>query len=367
MNLKKLQRLLLAVVVFALLTLTSGTATMQDEGPRLLTWAPPVLDPDATFEITVRNGDDSLNRLYEVLSQWTTGEDGKPRCVPGDKDGKVWDVVVHFDNFTGIVEFNGGRHIVVIGGSITVPVDAQMNFSDEKYHRAIKYETCEGQTEGSLHLEGLLIGSLDGNFCLDDAGNLTSAAANGDADCDATAEGIQIAAPNSVIQIQNVCVLNISAPKHTREDGIHPDGFSNWGGYEEARFDGFVSSSDYQVMLLKGNPGVESGETIIKNAVFIANPGSGFMFRVNNESPLGKITLENVWVVPRKDFEFTRAISSNTDAVLFGEDEIGNFAYWPVDHIPTIEGKIYEGLPPEMPVDCTKVGDDYVSPGYLNN
>jgi len=114
----------------------------------------------------------------------------------------------------------GGHNVVLIGGSITIPYAGSSPTINDR--RALYFN---GQT-GTVHVEGVLIDDTGGDL----------------------SEGIQIAAPNATVQVENVRVTGIHARDESGWTDNHPDLIQSWGGVKVLRVDRFSGSTDYQGM-----------------------------------------------------------------------------------------------------------------------
>lgn len=121
----------------------------------------------------------------------------------------------------------GGRNVVVVGGHITIPPAGPQATANDRRGLLIA-----GQT-GTVHVEGLLI---------DDAGGDLS-------------EGINIAAPRAVVQIQNTRVAGIHARDEKRFTDNHPDVIQTPGGVRELRVNRLTGTTTYQGLFLRGDSG----------------------------------------------------------------------------------------------------------------
>ena len=169
---------------------------------RSFTWAPPRLTLPTTIDVGREGGQFDL-------------QSGRDYVV---KVGR---------RLTDQVRLVGGRNIVLIGGHITIPwagADASISSRLGLY--------LKGRT-GTVHVEGLLIDNAGGDLT----------------------EGIQINAPDAVVQIENCRIKGIHARDEVNFTDNHPDLIQPWGGVKALRVDRFTGSSDYQGILLKEDAG----------------------------------------------------------------------------------------------------------------
>lgn len=124
----------------------------------------------------------------------------------------------------GGVKFQGGRHVVWIGGEINVPL--QNLSGSDTYSRAIYTDGCTG----TFHMEGIYIHGVD------------------------LSDGFQLYSPEAIIQIQNCRVGNsdepLTAHNLTTFADKHPDAIEGEGGWRELRVDKFTCWSNYQGIFL---------------------------------------------------------------------------------------------------------------------
>jgi hypothetical protein len=120
----------------------------------------------------------------------------------------------------------------MIGGSIRIPRLSSPSASE------LRGLMVSGST-GTVHIEGVRIAPLAGAICN---------------------EGIDIAAPHAVVQIQNCRIGPI-----TRPDIQHNDIVQTWGGVRELRIDHLTGLSNYQGLTLKGDNGTTMRNAIIRN------------------------------------------------------------------------------------------------------
>ncbi|MDQ3678048.1 MAG: hypothetical protein M3401_14840 [Actinomycetota bacterium] len=125
----------------------------------------------------------------------------------------------------GGLQIIGGRNVVLVGGHITIPpAGAGATVADR---RGLG---LSGQT-GTVHIEGLLIDNAGGDL----------------------SEGIQVAAPRAVVQIQNTRVAGVHARDEKRFTDNHPDVIQTPGGVGELRVHRFTGTTTYQGLFLRGD------------------------------------------------------------------------------------------------------------------
>lgn len=235
----------------------SGPATVSSRPERLaeiddpeeLTWAPPPLDDPET----VRVGDD------EVVSL---------------DDGKDYRVVFPSTPVRHGVVISGGRNVVVIGGEISIPWQGD---GARIYQR--RGLLIRGQT-GTIHIEGLLITGED----------LT--------------EGINIDAPDAIVQLQNVRIEDVHARDQVDFSDNHPDLVQPWGGVRELRIDRMSGQTDYQGIFLKEDFGA-IGPTTLRRVDIVGRPTARYLLWNNDELD---VTVDRTYVVPAPDRNLQRSL-----------------------------------------------------------
>lgn len=125
----------------------------------------------------------------------------------------------------GGLQIIGGHNVVLIGGHITIPpAGAGATVADR---RGLG---LTGQT-GTVHIDGLLIDNAGGDL----------------------SEGIQVAAPRAIVQIQNTRVAGVHARDQKRFGDNHPDVVQTPGGVRELRLHRFTGTTSYQGLFLRGD------------------------------------------------------------------------------------------------------------------
>ncbi len=121
----------------------------------------------------------------------------------------------------------GGHNVVLVGGHITIPPAGPRATPADRRGLLIA-----GQT-GTVHIEGLLINDAGGDL----------------------SEGINIAAPRAVVQIQNTRVAGIHARDEKGFTDNHPDVIQTYGGVRELRVHRLTGTTTYQGLFLRGDSG----------------------------------------------------------------------------------------------------------------
>jgi len=171
------------------------TATLegvsQDER---LTWAPPALEDPEIVRVTA---DDSTLVLEDGQDYVVELPDDEPLVTEGG------------------LSISGGEDVVIMGGEIRVPDDAEVGL--ERRGLYLKEQT------GTVHVEGVRF-----------AGSLS--------------EGINLSQPDgATVQLENIVIDEVLGSR----DGHHADLLQTWAGPARLRVDGFSGSSDYQGMFLE--------------------------------------------------------------------------------------------------------------------
>jgi hypothetical protein len=177
-----------------------ATRLILDSDPRELSWAPPRL----TDPLTVVVGEDEVVDLDD------------------DQDYRV---VFPATPIRHDVVVSGGHNVVIIGGEINIPYQGPDAHTYQR--RAL---LLRGQT-GVIHIEGLLMTGED------------------------LSEGINIDAPEAIVQLQNIRIEHIHARDQVDFSDNHPDVIQPWGGVGELRVDRLTAQTDYQGIFLKEDLG----------------------------------------------------------------------------------------------------------------
>lgn len=272
-----------------------------------LRWAPPQLTMPTTVKVGPGGGQFALQ--------------------PGK------DYVVHVGDVSGPVRLVGGRNVVVIGGHITIPwagADASISSRLGLY--------LKGQT-GTVHVEGLLIDNAGGDL----------------------SEGIQINAPDAVVQIQNVRIDGVHARDEVNFSDNHPDLIQPWGGLQALRIDHLSGTTDCQGFFLVGNEG-PIGRVDLRNIDIVGTSTSRYLFWQAQKIP---VHIDNMWISPAPSRSLGGSVwpdknhAPPTQAVVNDDGSVG----WTPE--TGITGLVFPGSPPDGKfVPAGSVGPGYVSPGY---
>lgn len=314
-----------------------------------LTWAPPGF-PDYAGYVTVR-----------------LSEHGNELNLD---DGKDYRLVAPTQPITGHTNIRGGRNVVWIGGHTRI--DWQGHGATAVSRRAITFRDNGGEVNGrTIHLEGYYA----------DGSDLT--------------EGINLAVPTAVVQIENVRIERLVTRGSDDLNGrgaysgaSHPDVLQPWGGTKELRVDGLTGRSGYQHLWMLGDPVRSTDRFVFRrvNTEGISYVGADDGRTYSSHTGWGtsrdwtpQMFLENgtVWHKNEPgggDFESSFASDYPTEIAV---DPLGTYAYYPATAVNRFGqalvrdldesgvGRIYSGLPPGADyVAKGTVGSGYVSPGY---
>ena len=308
------------------------TRAFQASGPLLL--------KQSTEGFVVSAGDDAPDPSTSKLT-WAPPRLTLPTTIAVGPSGGQFDLqsgrdyVVKVGEVSGPVRLVGGRNIVLIGGHITIPwagADASISSRLGLY--------LKGQT-GTVHVEGLLIDNAGGDLT----------------------EGIQINAPDAIVQIENCRIKGIHARDEVNFTDNHPDLIQPWGGVKALRVDRFTGSSDYQGILLKEDAG-PIGSADLRRLNIIGQPTARYLFIQYSFIP---VNLDNVWLSPAKDrFHGIGKTVWPDDSGGYprqAQVEADGTVWWPTP--VGIDGFISTGVPPNGDfVPDGLAGPGYQSPGY---
>jgi hypothetical protein len=211
------QRPKLALLLLLLLLVAGSVYVISRDGSsQVLTWAPPGYPG------------------YSGYASVTLSSSGGTLELDDDKNYRLIPPSTPIEGHTDV---RGGRNIVTMGGHCHIP-DRGYGASATS-RRCLTFRDDGGETSGRiLHIEGWYA----------DGPDLT--------------EGINLATPSAIVQIQNVRIERVVARGH--EDladldaydgkGSHPDLLQPFGGAKEIRVDKFTGRSGYQHFWLRWNP-----------------------------------------------------------------------------------------------------------------
>jgi hypothetical protein len=249
---------------------------------------------------------------------------------------------------SGGVVLSGGRNVVWIGGEISIPNQSDQGTSDNTNRRAL---LLSGQT-GVVHIEGLLLDGTDIN------------------------EGIDVAAPNAVVQIQNVRAVNMHAHDESGFTDNHVDFIQTWGGCQELRVDKCTFQSDYQGITVKDD--FNSSRHVCRlsriNGKSYNNLGQYFYWFDATAGKRGDVYLEDIWAPSDALYtDIGKQVwpDKNNQLTAFPQRAIvnGTSVSWPSQLSPMIVGTVTQGQPaadfaPSGTPGLGIAGAGYTTPGY---
>ncbi|HEY2660362.1 MAG TPA: pilus assembly protein TadG-related protein [Caulobacteraceae bacterium] len=283
-----------------------------------LRWAPPTLKNPITITLGTGDTTSNLKPTQDYIIK-----------LPAKK--KV--------GFTYIL---GGHNVVILGGYITLPVSADK--TNGAPSRAIY---IKGAT-GVVHVEGVLIDASGGGM----------------------SDGVDIAAPEATVQVENVRVEGI----YGYNNQFHADVIQPFGGVRDLRVDKLTGYSGYQGLTIDQDQGAIGSAELYR--VNLVATGAQVWGSANNGgyllwlTPLSKcqpsypVTLNNVYVKPRATLANAvwPPVGAQTacPALTTANDLVASFPKLPVS------GYVSKGLPPQGDfVPQGVAGLNYRSPGYL--
>lgn len=218
--------------------------------------------------------------------RWPAPRLAEPRVVQVRDGGGTIRLAPHRDyrivlreplSDVGGLKIVGGRNVVLIGGHITIPPAGPRATAGDRRGLLIA-----GQT-GTVHIEGLLI---------DDAGGDLS-------------EGINIAAPRAIVQIQNTRVAGVHARDEKGFTDNHPDVIQTYGGVRELRVNRLTGTTTYQGLFLRGDSD-PVGRVELSKVNIVGSPTASYLLwkRCNApypapcEGPDFPMGVTDVWVRP---------------------------------------------------------------------
>lgn len=300
------------VTISATVTVPERTDDVPDGSKRLF-WAPPTLSDPVTIT------------LDPVPSSSTISLDTT----------KDYRIVLPDEPVKRALTIVGGRNVVLIGGEISIPYQGADPSIQSRRGLYIVDAT------GIVHIEGLLIRGDD------------------------LSEGIQINAPEAIVQVQNVRIDGVHARDQVSFSDNHPDLIQTWGSVGELRVDRFTGSTDYQGLFFKADFNGAHGPVHLRNVDVIGDPTARYLLWMSDKGgSYPQVTLENVYIEPADGRSFGKAIWPDVDdardPAMVGTDEHGAYAMW--SSLP-VQGRVYEGRPPEGSF-VTNAGIGYESIGY---
>jgi len=231
----------------------------------------------------------------------------------------------------------GGHNVVLIGGEISIPWQGDDASIGDRTMLLIRGAT------GIVHIEGLLGGGED------------------------ISEGIQIDAPDAIVQLQNIRIDNVHARDQEDFSDNHPDLIQTYGNVKELRIDGFTGSSDYQGFFLVADYNGPHGTVIASRINIIGEATARYLWWLDPEEGAGTVSLNDVWidVPPERDGGLSYAVwpdayDESSDRAQLATAEAGyETISWPFVDSSAIIGTINEGTPSDgdfVPADSVGIG-----------
>jgi hypothetical protein len=240
----------------------------------------------------------------------------------------------------GGVTIEGGHNIVLIGGEITVPPGGPPGVENDRYRTAVY---IKGAT-GTVHVEGLHLEGAPG----------------------AEWDGIDIAAPEATVQLQNIRVDGITGGFHD----FHGDVVQPWGGVADLRISRLTGTSNYQGLMLQTDLGpidrAEISRVNLRGLDREVDEGGHLIWlTAGNASCLAyPVQLRDVFVQPRPDRVFGRSVWPEVGKPGACPARRARGAVsWP--ELGEVKGRVWNGSPAHGDfVPRRLVGVRYSSPGY---
>ena len=297
-----------------LLLAACALAAPAAAAPAPLSWAPPPLDRPTT----IRLGDGYTSTSLDPAKDYVI------ELPPGKKRGAT--------------VIQGGRNVVIRGGWISIPPGQP----DDAHRRAIYVKN----NVGTVHIEGVLIDASEGGV----------------------SDGIDISAPQSTVQIQNVRVVGLQGS----QAGFHADVIQPWGGVRDLRVDRLTGTSAYQGLYIGPDLGPIAGADLrrvdLGPAPGVASQWDGghLLWVTSGASGCNSypIDLSQVWVAPRAGRTLGDSVwpQAGVPSACGPSVAGGSSLTWPG---LAVRGSVNLGRPPGgdwVPAGVAGLG--YESPGY---
>jgi hypothetical protein len=238
----------------------------------------------------------------------------------------------------GGATIEGGHNIVLVGGEITVPPGGPSGVENDRYRTAIY---IKGAT-GTVHVEGVHLQGMPG----------------------AVWDGIDIAAPEATVQLQNIRVDGVTGGLH----GFHADVVQPWGGVADLRISRLTGSSNYQGLMLPRDLGpigrAEISRVDLRGLDREVDEGGHLIWLTSGSHTCQAypLRMRGVYVQPRPDRRFGGSVwpEVGKPAGCSAKKARGAVS-WPA--LPEVR----DGSPPGgdfVPRDLAGIG--YSSPGYAD-
>lgn len=280
-------------------------------------------------------------RLSDPLDVHVDPDDG--RAVVSMDPDRDYVIVMPDEPVRRPLVLSGGRNVVLIGGEVSIPWQGRGASINDRTGLKIRDAT------GTVHVEGLLLRGDD------------------------ITEGIQIDAPQAIVQLQNVGVFGIHARDQVGFSDNHPDIIQTYGNVRELHVDGLTGTTDYQGLFFKNDFGRDPhGPVTLRNVNVVGEPTARYLIWFGTERGFGDVHMEDVWVdvPPERDDTLRRAVwpSPTGDyperAVITRLDDGTEYARWHRSMDPKVVGGVHEGRPPGGDfVRPERIGIGYERPG----
>lgn len=228
----------------------------------------------------------------------------------------------------GALWINGGRNVVVKGGTIALPASSVRTTA-----------MSIANSVGTVHVEGVL---FDGSVHEMDA--------------------VQIVAPAAIVQLENIRATGITGTFDTN----HSDIVQSWGGVAKLRIDHLTADSNYQGIFTRPDQGaigsvdLQNVDLAFNNAK--ATSSGGYLLWMTSDCAMAPTTLSNVYITPRLGTSLGSAVWPTTNDASCPSKLSNNTVTFP--NLP-VTGGVIGGAPPAGSfVPAGKAGTAYVSPGY---
>jgi hypothetical protein len=286
---------------------SATTSSIAPSSTPKLRWSPPALTSPTT--IHVAGGD-----------QWLTLDTSKDYIIDLGS-------TPHY----GAVVLDGGHNVVVKGGQISLPMSSGYTVG-----MSIRNNV------GTVHVEGVLFdGSLGKEM-----------------------DGIQIVAPNSTVQVENVRATHLVGSYSTN----HTDIIQPWGGVKDLRVDRLSGDTNYQGLFLRPDQGPIGSielQNIDLNYDNVGAQTGGYLVWMTTGCSMAPTTLSNVYVDPKVNWSLGKSVWPDVQDSRCPATLSGNTVNWSKTRLP-VSGYVTLGPPANGDyVPDGLAGASYASPGYL--
>ncbi|MBA2730562.1 MAG: hypothetical protein H0U48_07415 [Euzebyaceae bacterium] len=252
----------------------AGDAVATDAGSAgLLPWSPPRLSNPTTIDVAT-----------------LTPRPGAPRIIRLDPR-RDYRIRMPDTALRRPLVILGGRNVVLIGGAISIPYQGPDASIEQRRGLLLIKQT------GTVHVEGLLLTGAD------------------------LSEGIQIASPEAVVQLQNIRVEQLHARDQVRFSDNHPDIVQPWGGVRRLRIGALTGQTNYQGLFLKEALGPIGAVQLWKVNIKGSASGRQLLWREGQFD----ISVNQVYLEPAKGRSLQQALWGRWTNVLAGPPPNGDF------------------------------------------